>query len=361
MLCGKPATKYAIETSSSRFSSHKVPSTSAIMTPPLITLEEHWYSKAVYDSFDNSLKRVIARMPGAVDKLLDASDLRLEEMNKGRVSLQVISHCAADNPSPEVCQAGNDQLAGEISKSQQTSARFAAFAILPMLNPDAAAEELERTVKTHGFVGALVDHKTSKGYCDGDDYDVLWRKAEDLNVPIYLHPAWPTEREFELIYAGNYSALAAEVIGGALWNWHSEVGHHVLRLHAARVFDKFPKLKIIVGHFGEMIPSMLARISDQEHRMAKGGRPFPQVYDENIWITTSGVWSLDPMRCIVANTKIDHILYSVDYPFTKNEKGLKWFEEFTKSGLVSDDELEMIAYRNAEKLLGIKAPQSFES
>ncbi|KAK3175530.1 hypothetical protein K4F52_010195 [Lecanicillium sp. MT-2017a] len=328
------------------------------MTPPLIALEEHWYSQAVFDSFDNSLKRGIQNWPGATERLRDAGELRLREMNRGKVSLQVISHCVAENPSPEVCRAGNDQLAREIANSHEASTRFAGFAILPMHDPQAAANELERTVKELGFVGALVDHKTShgNGFCDDEKYDVLWRKTEQLDVPIYLHPAWPTEQQFQQVYSGNYSPTAAGIIGGAMWNWHSEVGHHILRLYAAGVFDKFPNLKIIIGHFGEMIPFMLDRIREQDNRIGKGGRQFSQVYDENIWITTSGVWSLDPMRCILANTKIERILYSVDYPFTMNERGLEWFQELEQSGLVSKEGLELIAYKNSEKLLGIKAP-----
>ncbi len=62
------------------------------------------------------------------------------------------------------------------------------------------------------------------------------------------------------------------------------------------------------------------------------------------------------MRCILGNTKIDHILYSVDYPFAKNEEGLKWMEDLEQSGLLTQEDVEMIAYRNAEKLLGVKAP-----
>lgn len=326
------------------------------MTPPLITLEEHWYSAAVLDSFDNSMKEGIKRWSGAIERLLDAGEIRLREMDKGKVSLQVISHCAADNPSPEVCEAGNDQLANEIRKTEEASKRFAAFAVLPMAHPAAAATELERTVKEHGFLGALVDHKSKKGYCDGEEYDVLWKTAQDLDVPIYLHPSRPEDEIFRQVYAGNYSDHATAVIGGAMWGWHSEVGIHVLRLHAAGVFDKFPKLKIIIGHFGEMMPFMLQRIIDQEVIMGQRERPFRKVWDENIWITTSGAWSLDPIRCILSNTKIEHILYSVDYPFTTNEAGLRWFEELEKSGLVTSEQLELIAYKNAESLLGIKAP-----
>lgn len=326
------------------------------MTPPLIALEEHWYSKAVFDSFDNAMKTGIIQWPGAIERLMDAGDLRLKDMDKGKVSLQVISHCAADDLAPEVCTAGNDQLAAEIKKSDETHRRFAGFAVLPMAHPEAAAAELERSIKELGFVGALVDNKTRKGFCEGQEYDVLWSKAQELDVPIYLHPSWPSEEMFRQLYAGNYSARAMSVIGGAGWGWHSEVGHHVLRLHAAGVFDRFPRLKLIIGHFGEMMPYMLQRICNQEYIMGRRERPFQQVWDENIWITTSAVWSLDPMRCILGNTKIERIMYSIDYPFTTNEDGLKWFEELEQSGLVSPEQLDMIAYKNAEKLLGVKIP-----
>lgn len=127
-----------------------------------------------------------------------------------------------------------------------------------------------------------------------------------------------------------------------------------MRLFAAGVFDKFPKLQIVIGHFGEMLPFMLQRVCDLSIRWGKFERSFKQVWDENIYITTSGVWSLDPMACILRNTKIERILYSVDYPFAKNEKGLRWMEELQGSGLVGKEDLERIAYKNAEKLLRIK-------
>ncbi|KAH8897941.1 putative 2,3-dihydroxybenzoic acid decarboxylase [Thozetella sp. PMI_491] len=325
------------------------------MDIPLITLEEHWYSEAVFHSFDNALRRGIKEWPGVLNKLLDAGEMRLQNMGKGKVSLQVISHCAAEDPSPEVCRAGNNQLAGEIGKSEEASRRFAAFAIIPLAQPEAAATELERTVKELGFVGALVDHKTQKGFCDGPEYDILWSKAQELDVPIYLHPAWPTEQMLHNTYAGNYSPLAAAAMGGPMWGWHSEVALHILRLHASGVFDRFPKLKLILGHFGEMMPFMLPRIFKQDARIGGRERLFKQVWDENIWITTSGVWSLDPLRCILGNTKIERILYSVDYPFSSNEDGLRWIEELERSGLVTREQLELIAYKNAEALLGIKA------
>lgn len=84
------------------------------VTSPLVALEEHWYSTTAFNLFDNSLKRGIETWPGALEKLSDADYIRLKDMNRGKVSLQVISHCTADNPSPDLCRVGNDQLANEI-------------------------------------------------------------------------------------------------------------------------------------------------------------------------------------------------------------------------------------------------------
>lgn len=225
-----------------------------------------------------------------------------------------------------------------------------------MGEPEAAVIELQRAVKVLGFVGALIDNKAGNKFYDGEEYMAFWEKAQELDVPVYLHPSWPSDELFQQSYAGNYSARAMSVIGGAQWGWHSEVGLHVLRLHAAGVFDRFPKLKVVLGHFGEMMPYMLQRIQDQEMLKGRRERTFLQVWDENIWITTSACWSLDPMRCILANTKIEHIMYSIDYPFTTNEQGLKFMEDLESSNLVTQEQLEKIAYKNAEALLGVKAP-----
>jgi predicted TIM-barrel fold metal-dependent hydrolase len=106
---------------------------------------------------------------------------------------------------------------------------------------------------------------------------------------------------------------------------------------------------------GETLPFMLGRIQVYSRRWRDFRRDFKTVYDENIWITTSGVWSLDPMRCILANTRLEHILYSIDYPFQSNEAGLEWMTDLENSGLVIEDQLKAIAFRNAEKLLGLAA------
>lgn len=320
-------------------------------------------------------------------------------MDAGQVTLQVISHGPGDLDA-EQCRMCNDQLADAIRAQQgqkKTIGRFAGFAELPMGEPDEAAKELRRvcagdflfpsTSTTSlkpgsggGFVGALVDSHTESGqYYDSPAYDSLWAAAVDLDVPIYIHPTWPSDQLAASYYSSpELPGLVNASIGAFGWGWHSDVAVHVLRLYGAGVFDRFPRLKIILGHMGEMLPFMLQRVervtgrwpapvattttttaSDNEHNAndkKEGGtsnkrRTFRQVWDENIWITTSGNWALDPLACILRNTKHDRIMYSVDYPFTQSADGLPWLEELEASGMVSEEVLEGIRWRNAARLL----------
>ena len=321
------------------------------MVPPLIALEEHFFSQAAENStVKEKYVEQFKYVPGVEDKLKDLEHLRFDEMANGKISMQIVSHCPG-TLTPDQAIAANDQLAEAVKKHPD---RFAGFAVLSMVYPQHCADELERCIKQLGFVGALVDNHVNGAYYDGDAYDTFWRKAEELAVPIYLHPTWPADH---MQVTGNFTPGAGRSLGSSGWGWHSDVGQHVLRLHAANVFEKFPKLKIIIGHFGEMLPFMLQRICNLSVRWGERKRDFKQVWDENIWVTTSGVWSLDPLRCMLANTKMERILFSVDFPFEKNENGLKWMEELEQSGLVTSEELEMIAFRNSERLLGVKAPR----
>ena len=322
------------------------------MVPPLITLEEHFFSTECMNDFETKYSEQLKHLPGLADKLRDLGDLRLRDMEAGKVSLQVISHGPGQQSSTQ-CRIANDQLAFAVAKNKT---RFAGFAVLPMKEPKAAAEELARCVKEHGFVGALIDNHVDGKYYDGEEYYPVFESAQELDVPIYLHPTWPSE-DMATRYTGNFTAGAAASIASSGFGWHSETALHSLRLYAAGLFDRFRKVKIIIGHMGEMLPFMLQRVCDLSVRWGDIKRPLKEVWDENIWITTSGVWSLDPMACILRNTKIEHILYSVDYPFAKNEKGLSWMEELEKSGMVGQEGLDCIAYKNAETLLRVKAPQ----
>ncbi|KAB5545491.1 hypothetical protein GE09DRAFT_1243113 [Coniochaeta sp. 2T2.1] len=268
----------------------------------IITLEEHFISDAYLATHPPYAGQLL-------DKLRDVGSMRLEYMNAGNVSVQVISHVPADMD----------------------------------------------TEGYHRFVGAMIDNHSAGTYYDGQAYHVFWSTAQELDVPIYLHPTWPTETMKSALYTGNFPPSAATGLGASAFGWHSDVALHVLRLFASGLFDRFPRLKLIIGHMGEMLPFMLERIAQQSARWGHRERGFKEVWDGNIWITTAGVWSVDPMACILRNTKIERILYSVDYPFESNEAGLEFLEKLRRSGLVDEEGMGKIVSGNAVGLLGLKA------
>lgn len=324
----------------------------AKMSGPFITLEEHFVSADLLSDLSDIYGEQLKHLPDVAARLTDLAPLRLADMDANRISVQVVSHAPGlGSKPPHFSRLVNDQLAQAVRANPN---RLAGLAVLPMAEPNEAALELRRSIQELGFVGALVDAHVNGEHYDDRRFWPVFAAAADLDVPIYLHPTYPTEGQ-QASFKGNYDIGAARSLGSSGFGWHQDTGLGVLKLFAAGLFDEFPTLKIIIGHFGEMLPFMLERVEKLSVRWGKRERSWRQVWDENIWITTSGVWSVAPMGCILRNTRIDHILYSVDYPFEKNENGLKWIRELQESGLVTSEELEMIAYRNAEQLLGVKA------
>ena len=317
---------------------------------PLITLEEHFVSRNFKDA-RYSREAIQNRFPtSTVAENLTLGPKRLQDMENGDVSLQVISHVPSAASSLEICQMANSELCEAVEKNDT---RFAGFAMLPMSDPAAASEELTRCVKEYHFVGALVgEHVNGRRYDDKFFWPVF-EKAQELDVPIYLHPAAPTPERLAH-FEGNYSKEVATLLSVYAWGWHSDTGLHILRLFASGLFDQYPRLKIIIGHMGEMLPFMLDRIAKRIDSKVQTNRTLRTVWNENIWVTTSGMFSVTPFACLLRAVKIDRILYSVDYPMSTNEEGKEFIEDVRKSGLVTDDELEMIAYRNAAKLLKLR-------
>jgi len=252
-----------------------------------------------------------------------------------------------------VCSEANDDLASAISKHPT---RLAGFAMLPMSEPAAAAKEVERCVSQLSFLGALVDNHINGQFYDDERFWTVFEKAQQLDVPIYIHPTFAADSMMDH-YKGNYDDSIATALSAYGWGWHSETGLHILKLFASGLFDRFPKLKIVIGHMGEMLPFQLERVIAISERWGKK-RGLREVWHRNIWITTSGMFALAPLACLLQTTSIDHVLYSVDYPFSANEKGLEFFEEIEKSGLIKGEDLEKFAFRNAEALLGVKARTS---
>jgi predicted TIM-barrel fold metal-dependent hydrolase len=319
----------------------------------LISLEDHFLSEAAVTSPDAE-KLALHQFPASVaHNLSGVGEQRIKDMDKGDMALQVISHVPFVL-SLEVCQNTNDQRAAAIKTS---NGRFVGFATLPMDDPAASPVELERCISHLGFIGAMIPNHAHGRHFDGEEYLPLFRKAESLDVPIYLHPApaAPSERPG---FAGNYPSDLANLMSNQGWGWHADCALHFLRLYSSGLFDKCPGIKIILGHNGEMLPYMIDRIN---MRFAKNWgshkRDLLTVWEQNIWITTSGMWSLSSFACLIRAVNLDRIMYSLDYPFEINEEGKSFMGKVKRSGLVTDQQFEMIAHGNAEILLRIKSPK----
>ncbi len=317
---------------------------------PSITLEEHYISSSLGDAPENA-NHYKFFTPDMVSRLRDLGEQRLAAMDAGGVSIQVISHGPGVGTSEQCCSA-NDQLASAVGAN---STRFAGFGTLPMGDPPEAAKELERCIQKHKFVGALLENHYEGRFYDDESFWPVFEMAEKLGCVLYIHPAFP-DHELAPLYKGNYAPTAEFALGAFGWGWHVNTGLHILRLFAAGVFDRFPELQIVIGHMGELLPYQLERVERAQRRGMFGpkSRSLREVWDNNISVTTSGMFSLNPMACMLRNTKVERIMYSVDYPFSSNEEGMQFLKELESSGMVTQEELECIAYKNAERLLKLK-------
>jgi predicted TIM-barrel fold metal-dependent hydrolase len=311
----------------------------------------------------------VAQLDLLKDRLTDVGPARIERMDAAGIDLQVLSHVwpgvqtldaeTAIRLSKEV----NDWL-GRIIPEYPT--RFAGFAMLPTQSPKHAADELERTVRQLGFKGALINGHTQGHYLDEDPFSVIFERAQALDVPIYIHPTDPPQAITDVYYR-DYPAL---VTG---WAWPVETGTHLLRLMCSGVFDRFPRLKIIVGHMGELIPYALERlntaltlgswlIAAQSKTIGPAQRKPMQksvlhYMRENVFITTSGVFDHAILNCALAELGIDNILFSVDDPMRDNFEAI----DFLNTAKLSQEDKEKLAHGNAERLLKLASETASRS
>ncbi len=323
-----------------------------------IAIEEHFVGQGFIKAAQSGASGSGGRLPPSITserqaRLTDLDTLRLKEMDASGIDLQVLSDIGSilvptgGEQAIMVARASNDQLAAAVAAHPD---RFAGFATLPMTEPDAAAQELERAVRSLGFKGAMIHGTTNGRFLDDPAFLPVLQQAVALDVPIYIHPGLPPAPVREAYFANPNQALNFAFATSG-WGWHSEVGIHALRLILAGVFDRLPALQIIIGHMGEMIPFMLARVGDQLTPIARHlQRPVPDYFLSNFTITTSGFFTDPPLLLAIQVLNIDRIIFSVDYPFSTNEQG----RTFLDNAPIGTAEKEKISHLNVERLLKLE-------
>ncbi len=311
---------------------------------PVIAIEEHYWDEELSKTYTGGE----AGRPGEQQtRLFDLGALRIKEMDEAGIDIQVISHGAPSTQklpaetAAALTRRVNDRLHAVVSAN---TARFAAFAALPTAVPDAAADELERTTRL-GFKGAMLHGLANGVFLDDKKFWPIYERAEKLDVPIYLHPGLP-QPDVLKIYYGDY-AKDFPSFTRAGWGYTVETATLAIRMVLSGVFDKYPKLKVILGHLGETLPFLVWRV---DHALARPGQKsmtFRDIFCNNFYVTTSGNFSNPALLCCVMEMGIDHILYAVDWPFVMNPPGTKWMEGVP----LCDEDKAKILSGNAKRLL----------
>jgi predicted TIM-barrel fold metal-dependent hydrolase len=323
-----------------------------------IALEEHFTTPTFVAGPGRAFTATMAKAGphGAklIAQLADIGDGRIAAMDEAHLDIQVLS---LNSPGVEQCDAdeavavardANDVLAAAVRRHP---ARFVAMASLPVMAPDKAADELERCVRTLGFKGANINGHSRGRYLDDPFFAPVLARAEALNVPIYLHPTMPPPAVMQASYAGFHPA-ATFLIAGTGWGWHIETGLHVMRLMLGGVFDRFPKLQVVIGHMGEALPFMMPRMEGLAAKLPPGAgpkRPLGDYLRQNMHYTFGGFNFASTFQVLLSNVGPERIMFSVDYPYGSMAEARKFLDTLP----VSAAEREAIAHGNAEKLLGV--------
>jgi uncharacterized protein len=228
----------------------------------------------------------------------------------------------------------------------------AGFATLALKDPASAAIELERCVSRLGFFGALLNGTTGGLFLDDPQFLPVFEAAAHLGVPIYLHPAPPPEPVGRAYFSG-LPGETGRLLSVAGWGWHAETGLHTLRLIVSGLFDRLPTLQLIIGHMGEGLPYAMARSSGILSSAAPQLRqPVAAYFQSNIHITTSGYFTLPPLRCAVDVAGIHRLLFSIDYPFSANTRGRAFIDSLPE--ILGPDDIAALTHRNAMLLLKVR-------
>ncbi len=322
----------------------------------IVALEEHFASPGfVAGPGKEFLDRFRSRgghFAEAYEKLQEIGGKRITEMDAAGIDMQILSLGAPGIEQLEVgeqisiAHESNDFLAEAVAKNPD---RFAGFAALPIAAPEEAAKELDRRVTQQGFKGTLINGHTRGRYLDDRFFSPILERAAALDVPIYIHTTAPPKAVVDAYYGG-FSPEVSAAFAVAGWGWHIDACVHVIRMILGGVFDRHPKLQVIIGHMGEGLSFLLPRMNDtMPQRMTKLERPIAAYLRENIHYTFSGFRFPATFLNLLLEVGVSRIMFSADAPYQSMAES----REFLQQLPVSEADRERIAHGNAEALLRV--------
>lgn len=286
------------------------------------------------------------------DKLLNLGEGRIKEMDEKGIDIEVLSlsppgvQCFEPSVGTFWAKKVNDELA-KVVKSYP--GRFIGLACIAPQSPEEAADEVERAVTELGLRGVNIESHARNEYLDKKKYWPIFERIEKLDVPVYLHPEIPST----WILKGYAEDYGFELAGPPL-GYGADLHLHAMRLIYSGLFDRFPKLKIILGHMGEGLPFWLTRMDAYWIKPWKGKKPRiekrPSDYVRtNFTITISGMFFFPAFLCAYLGLGSDRIAFAVDYPYERIEEAIR----FIREAPIPDSDKEKICYKNAERLFNL--------
>ena len=289
--------------------------------------------------------------PRFLTELLDLEAQRLADMDRNGVEMQLLSLTAPGvqmfdaDTATSLAMVANDRLA-EIVRRHPS--RYAALASFAPQDPGRAIKEMERATKTLKFYGFIVNSHTNNEYLDQSRYWPILEAAEALDAPLYIHPRAPSD--------GMAAPFRDYRLEGAAWGYGVETGTHAVRLMLSGVLDRFPKLKVVIGHMGEALPFWMWRLDFMAAPGARAAGRTNQLkpseyFRRNFAITTSGVEDALALRYCIDKIGADNSMWAIDYPYQPTSSAVAFIE----SAPISETDREKIAYKNAERIFRINS------
>lgn len=322
-----------------------------------VAIEEHASTPELYEAVGEIIP------PGMQALMNDMGSGRLASMDAAGIDLAVLSlqppfpvDDVDEAKAERACMAFNDAVAQAIADHP---GRFSAFGAVPIGDAGAAVREIERAVTDLGFPAVMIGTRTKLGFVSEEANWPLWEAAEGLGIPVYMHPGLPPKSIVDTYY-GDLGPFLGIPLSTALWGWHVDTGMHTVRLILRGVFDRFPKLQLVIGHMGEAIPFMLGRIEERLAGLATTmppgfsvpfEKPIRQYFRENVHFSTSGFFDYESLLCATSAVGVDRIMLAVDYPFSENIQG----RNFIDNAPISQEDRKAIAHANADRLFGLTA------
>ena len=273
---------------------------------------------------DDSLRMgaMFANMPSLQEMLQDLGSLRISHMDELAIDRQLLLLTA---PGVQVVRPGDgtalareaNDIAAEACRNHP--ARFSALAAFDPRDVAGSVKEIERAMGTLGLNGAVLNSHFQGHYLDEEEYFPILEALEANDAALYIHPTAP------------FNAPHYETRGffGALAGFPHDVWLHTMGLIFSGAFDRFPKLRLVIGHMGECLPLHLYRFDWMQGNAdgrahLRGGKqvklkhPVSHYFQNNIWITTSGVAWEPAIKFCQQVLGADRVLYAMDYPYQQS-------------------------------------------